>query len=80
MRMTIRMKLATTFAVVLLVLAAVGGIGIDRLGTLNAAMSKLVDDPATALDRIQQFNQASTLAMIAEKNMALSNDPQVMQA
>ncbi len=80
MRMTIRMKLATTFAVVLLVLAAVVGIGIDRLGTLNAAMSKLVDDPATALDRIQQFNQASTLAMIAEKNMALSNDPQVMQA
>ncbi|KQM87305.1 chemotaxis protein [Sphingomonas sp. Leaf23] len=79
MRATIKMKLGATFAVVLLLLAGVVGYGIDRLGMLNQAMSDLVDDPATALDRIQQFNMASTLAIVAEKNLALSDDPQIVQ-
>ncbi|KQN20114.1 chemotaxis protein [Sphingomonas sp. Leaf32] len=79
MRATIRMKLGATFAVVLLLLAGVVGFGINRLSMLNEAMSDLVDDPATSLDRIQQFNMASTLTIIAEKNLALSNDPQVVE-
>ena len=80
MRATIRMKLGATFAVVLLLLAIVVGFSVVQLSTLSSAMGRLVDDPATALDRIQQFNDAQTSAIVAEKNLALSNDPQIEAA
>ena len=74
MRATITMKLATTFAVVLLMLAAIVGFGVSRLSTLNGAMSDLVDGPVTDLDRVQQFNDATTSAVVAEKNLELARD------
>ncbi len=78
MRATIKMKLGATFAVVLLLLTGVVAFGISRMGVINDGMSRLVDDPATSLDRIQQFNDASTSAVVAEKNLALTDDPRMM--
>jgi methyl-accepting chemotaxis protein len=76
MRATIKMKLITTFCVVLLLLAGIVGFSINTMGTLNGAMSDLVDDPATTLDQIQQFNDAVSSAVIAEKNVIVSTDRQ----
>ncbi|MGN7161059.1 methyl-accepting chemotaxis protein [Sphingomonas sp. SAFR-052] len=74
------MKLGTTFAVVLLLLTGIVALGVSKMSAINDSMSRLVDDPATALDRIQQFNDASTSAVVAEKNLALTNDPHMMAA
>ncbi len=74
MRATIKMKLAATFAVVLLLLAVVLGIGVTRLATLNAAMSDLVDGPAADISRATSFNDAMTSAVVAEKNIALATN------
>ncbi|MFD1034724.1 methyl-accepting chemotaxis protein [Sphingomonas hankookensis] len=78
MRATIKMKLVATFAVVLLLLSGIVGFSVSRLGRLNTSMSDLVDDSATTLDRIQQFNDAANSAVIAEKNVALTTDPTVL--
>ncbi|KQN81486.1 chemotaxis protein [Sphingomonas sp. Leaf67] len=80
MRATIKMKLGATFAVVLLLLTGIVGLGVSQLSSISDSMSNLVDDPATALDRIQQFNDASTSAVVAEKNLALTSDAQLKAA
>ncbi|WP_294320016.1 MCP four helix bundle domain-containing protein [uncultured Sphingomonas sp.] len=74
------MKLGATFAVVLILLAGVVGYGITQLGSINDAMSEMVDDPVTALDRIQQFNDASTSAALAEKSLAITDDPAMLRS
>jgi len=74
MRATIKMKLAATFAVVLLLLAAIVGFGITSLQTLNGSMSSLVEDSVTSLDRIQRFNDAVSKSVIAGKNLMLTED------
>ncbi len=79
MRATITMKLAATFAVVLLMLAAIVGFGVSRLSTLNGAMSDMADGPVTDLDRVQQFNDATTSAVVAEKNQSLARDAAALE-
>ncbi|MBD8677671.1 methyl-accepting chemotaxis protein [Sphingomonas sp. CFBP 13720] len=78
MRATIKMKLGATFAVVLLLLAVVVGIGVTRLATLNGAMSDLIDGPVTDIARATTFNDAVTSAIVGEKNLAITNDRQQM--
>src|SRR5436305_1896442 len=78
MRATIKMKLVTTFAIVLTMLAIIVGFSVNRLSTLNDAMSNMVDDPAASLDRIQQFNDAITSSVVAQKNLTMSDDPNFM--
>ncbi|WP_322964026.1 methyl-accepting chemotaxis protein [Sphingomonas fuzhouensis] len=78
MRATIKAKLVTTFAVVLVMLAIIVGFSVNRLSTLNSAMSDMVDDPAASLDRIQQFNDATTSSIVAQKNLTMSDDPDFM--
>ncbi|MDZ7281811.1 methyl-accepting chemotaxis protein [Sphingomonas sanguinis] len=78
MRATIKMKLVTTFAVVLVMLAIIVGFSVNRLSTLNTAQSNMVDDPVASLDRIQQFNDAMTSSIVAQKNLALSDNPDFM--
>jgi methyl-accepting chemotaxis protein len=74
------MKLATTFGIILLMLAIIVGFSITKLQTLNDSMSDMVDDPVASLDRIQQFNDAITSTVVAQKNLALSNDADFMSA
>lgn len=78
MRATIKMKMAVTFAVILIMLTGIVGFSVMKLETLNDSMSNMVDDPATSLDRIQQFNDAITSTVVAQKNLALSDDAQFM--
>ena len=74
MRATIKMKLGGTFAVVLLILAVIVGIGVTRLATLNGAMGDVIDGPVTDIVQATTFNDAVTSAVVAERNLALTND------
>ncbi|GAA3254243.1 hypothetical protein GCM10020258_11860 [Sphingomonas yabuuchiae] len=78
MRATIKVKLITTFAIVLAMLAIIVGFSVNRLSTLNTAQSDMVDDPAASLDRIQQFKDAITSSIVAQKNLTMSDDPDFM--
>ncbi|APX64529.1 methyl-accepting chemotaxis protein [Sphingomonas sp. gentR] len=78
MRATIKVKLITTFAIVLAMLAIIVGFSVNRLSTLNTAQSNMVDDPAASLDRIQQFKDAITSSIVAQKNLTMSDDPDFM--
>ena len=74
MRATIKMKLGGTFAVVLLILAVIVGIGVTLLATLNGAMGDVIDGPVTDIVQATTFNDAVTSAVVAERNLALTND------
>ncbi|MEH3041260.1 MAG: methyl-accepting chemotaxis protein [Sphingomonas paucimobilis] len=80
MRSTIKMKLIGTFSIVILMLIGIVAYSVHTMGTLNGSMSNLVDDSATMLYNIQQFNDAVNSAVIAEKNTALTEDQQQLAA
>ncbi|MDR6145855.1 methyl-accepting chemotaxis protein [Sphingomonas sp. SORGH_AS870] len=78
MRATIKVKLVATFAIVLAMLAVIVGFSVNRLSTLNTAQSNMVDDPVASLDRMQQFNDAMTSSIVAQKNLTMSDDTDFM--
>ena len=80
MRSTIKMKLISTFSVVILMLIGIVAYSVHTMGTLNGSMSNLVDDSATMLYNIQQFNDAMNSAVIAGKNIVLTDDRQQIAA
>ena len=49
MRPTIKLKLAATFAVLIIVMAGVIGLSISRLNTLNSAISDVIAGPVVRL-------------------------------
>ena len=74
MRFTIKTKLAATFAVVLLLMIATVGIGITRLGELNAAITQVINVSAKQLEYAQAIDGEFGRIGRNEKNMALTED------
>ncbi|MBZ6383168.1 methyl-accepting chemotaxis protein [Sphingomonas sanguinis] len=74
MRATIKMKLAGTFVIVLLLLAVVVGIGISRINALNTMISDTIDGPAQRIKLSLTADGDVGRAIRAEKNMMLSED------
>ena len=80
MRSTIKMKLIATFSIMILMLLGIVAFSINTMGTLNGSMSNLVDNSATTLNNVQQFNDAMNSSVIAEKNIVLTEDSQLIAA
>ena len=74
MRPTIKLKLAATFAVLIVVLAGVIGLSISRLSTLNSAISDVIAGPVDRLNTAQEAVIEVNRLLRREKNMALTED------
>ncbi|MGH6745299.1 methyl-accepting chemotaxis protein [Novosphingobium sp. PhB55] len=79
MRATIKMKLGVTFAIILILLAVVVGVSLTRLGTLNTAITDLISGPAARLDRAQQVQVVFGTLARNERNMTMTNDPELVK-
>ncbi|WP_294236073.1 methyl-accepting chemotaxis protein [uncultured Sphingomonas sp.] len=74
MRATIKMKLAGTFGVVLLLLAIVVGVGVAKVNALNVMISQIIDGPAQRIKFSLTADGDMGRAIRAEKNMLLIED------
>ncbi|KPH66301.1 MULTISPECIES: methyl-accepting chemotaxis protein [unclassified Novosphingobium] len=75
MRATIKLKLGGTFVLLLIIMAAIIGIGISRLSTLNDSVGDLVAGPAKQLDRARAIDGGVSMMVRSEKNLVLTDDP-----
>jgi methyl-accepting chemotaxis protein len=73
------MKLGVTFAIILILLAVVVGVSLTRLGTLNTAITDLISGPAARLDRAQQVQVVFGTLARNERNMTMTNDPELVK-
>ena len=78
MRATIRMKLATAFAILTIMLLLVIGLGISKSNTINDAISDIVAGPAKQLDAAQQIDTNLGYLLSNQKALALNTDQQIM--
>ncbi|RRN62914.1 methyl-accepting chemotaxis protein [Caulobacter sp. 602-1] len=74
MRLTIKLKLAATFAVLIAMMAAVVFVGVSRMGSLNTAISDVISGPAKRLSLAQAIDGEMGRNLRWEKNMALTTD------
>jgi methyl-accepting chemotaxis protein len=74
MRATIKVKMAMTFAVLMLLLVGVVWIGISRMDALDRAVDDLVHGPARRLEIAQSFVIKANIVVRQEKNLALIED------
>jgi methyl-accepting chemotaxis protein len=74
MRATIKAKLAATFAVVIVLLIAVVGVGITKMSVLNTSISDVISGPAKRLEIALATSESMSQTLRSEKNMALTND------
>ncbi|RRN62656.1 methyl-accepting chemotaxis protein [Caulobacter sp. 602-1] len=74
MRVTIKMKLGATFAVLILMMLVVVTVGISRMGSLNTAISDVISGPAKRLSLVQAIDGEMGRNLRWEKNMALTTD------
>ncbi|MFN3523783.1 MAG: methyl-accepting chemotaxis protein [Phenylobacterium sp.] len=72
MRFTIKVKLVTAFAAVILLLAGTAGFGIYSLGKINQAMGGLIDGPVKRLNRAHLATEQMLLVHRAQKGVLLS--------
>ncbi|RZL58168.1 MAG: methyl-accepting chemotaxis protein [Sphingomonas sp.] len=79
MRMTIKLKMGATFAVLVLLLIAVVWIGISRMGALDKAIDDLIRGPVKRLEIAQSFVIKTNVVVRQEKNLALTEDPMQMR-
>jgi methyl-accepting chemotaxis protein len=74
MRASVKLKLWSTFAVVIGLSAAATGMAIDRLARLNDVMTEIVDVHAERLKRAQLIEKDTLLVARAEKNFILATE------
>ncbi|MFV3126202.1 methyl-accepting chemotaxis protein [Niveispirillum sp. KHB5.9] len=75
MRMTIKLKLGLTFAVIILLSTITAGMGISGLASLNGSLQKLVDGPAQRLQLAEELFIDVLQVIRAQKNMILAATP-----
>jgi methyl-accepting chemotaxis protein len=68
------MKMGVTFAVLVLMMLAVVGIGVSRMSLLNTAITEVINGPAKRLSLAEQVAIEVGTILRAEKNMALTSD------
>jgi methyl-accepting chemotaxis protein len=79
MRATIKLKLGLTFALLLILMAAVIALGASRLNTVNDAIGHIVNGPAKQLDLARSVDGGVSMMVRAEKNLVMTGDPRLTQ-
>ena len=79
MRATIKAKLAATFAVLVILLTVVIGVGVTKMSTLNTAISDLIDGPARRLSIAQEVDTQQSKALADQQALILNTDPEIMR-
>ncbi len=74
MRATIKLKLGATFAILVVMILAIAGIGMMRMSSLNDAIDGTINGSAMRLDRAQTVDAAIGRTVRAEKNMIMTED------
>jgi methyl-accepting chemotaxis protein len=75
MRFTIKLKLAATLSVIILLTGVMAWLGISNLGSLNRAISDVISGPAK-LVQMSGATESNVLRIVrAEKNMLLADTP-----
>ncbi|SON53980.1 Ribose and galactose chemoreceptor protein [Hartmannibacter diazotrophicus] len=69
MRATIKLKLATTFGFLILMLMGLAGYGILNLGSLNTTLSEVLNGPAYRMELAQGMNIADLQQIRQQKNL-----------
>ena len=80
MRFTIKLKLGLAFAAVILVSGAMALFAISNLGSLNNAITQIVDGPSANLKESNDLANAVLMAIRAEKNVIMNSDPNQIQS
>ncbi len=75
MRLTIKMKLAMAFGVIIVLLVGTAGYGMMSLGSLNDAVTRLVSGPAKRLEYALETSVRQLEIVRAQKNLILSDNP-----
>ncbi|HJO68007.1 MAG TPA: MCP four helix bundle domain-containing protein, partial [Sphingomonas sanguinis] len=73
------MKLAATFAVVIVLLLTVLTIGITRMSTLNSAITDVIAGPAKRQEIAQRINGIESQALADQQSLILNTDAGLMQ-
>ncbi len=79
MRASIKMKLASAFGFIILMLVVTAGYGIYSLGNLNEALGQVILGPATRLKLAQRLNADQLQELRQQKNILLANAPAEIQ-
>src|SRR6478736_2918622 len=79
MRATIKAKLGATFGLLIVILAAVVLVATMRLGTLNQAITDLINGPSKRLETAMSLDIEIGKLVKAEKNILLTEDKQLEQ-
>jgi len=79
MRATIKMKLASAFGVLLIILCAIIGLGVFRLGSLNTNFEKVIEGPSAQLGRARAVDGSISMVIRFEKNLVLQRDEETRQ-
>jgi len=74
MRLTIKMKLALAFGLIIVLLVGTATYGMLSLGSLNSAVSRLVAGPAKRLEYALETNVRQLELVRAQKNLILSDN------
>ncbi len=79
MRLTIKLKLALAFGLIILMLVGATGFGIASLGTMNGAMIGLVSGPVARMKLAQDVRGELLQIVRSEKNIIIETDPMKMK-
>jgi methyl-accepting chemotaxis protein len=80
MRATIKMKLALTFGILVLMLLAVAGIGINKMSVLNTAISDVISGPAKHLSLAQAIDADQSQILADQQSLILNTDATLMRS
>jgi len=78
MRATIKMKLAGSFAAILLLMSLLGAVGILKMSSINEQSTIITENWLPSMDAIHRMNTATSDLRIAQYNHVVSTDPAVM--
>ncbi len=79
MRLTIKLKLALAFGLIILMLVGATGFGILSLGTMNGTMVGLVSGPVARMKLAQDVRGELLQIVRSEKNIIIETNPERMK-
>jgi methyl-accepting chemotaxis protein len=76
MRITIKLKLATTFAVIVFLAMVMAWLGTSNLASLDASLNDLIRGPAQRQRLVGEVDSAALRIVRAEKNLIMADTPE----